>query len=129
MEAAQISAPFRRYSSKVNKTDLKDADQSCTSATTSILIWYLRTENIRSITKSILLTCCRIEGKGMRTIPILVARCDNYSHPNGLKWWNPPKLGLARIKKYGFTADFSAHHNIVVTPRQMVPSAAINISK
>lgn len=50
------------------------------------------------------------------------AGCDNYSHPNGLKWWNPPKLGLARTKKYGFTADFSAHHNFVVTLRQMVLS-------
>nr|DAY11382.1 MAG TPA: hypothetical protein [Caudoviricetes sp.] len=31
-------------------------------------------------------------------------------------------MGLARTKKYGFTADFSAHRNFVVTQRQMVLS-------
>lgn len=68
------------------------------------------------------------------------AGCDNYSHPNGLKWWNPPKLGLARTKKYGFNrltfqptaqVDFySAPNgpqyikNIIYLPRQPVDGCA-----
>ena len=44
-------------------------------------------------------TAARIEGKGIRTIPPFFAGCDNYSHPNGLKWWNRSNLSETPDKK------------------------------
>lgn len=118
-EAAQISAPFRRYSSEIRTKHTKSILLNCCPAvllSDSSKVSYQRFPNLLG-------TAARIEGKGIRTIHPLFAGCDNYSHPNGLKWWNRSNFSETPNKKVRVQrADFSAHHNFVVTLRQMVPS-------
>ena len=119
-EAAQISAPFRRYSSEIRTKHTKSILLTRCPAvllSDSSKVSYQRFPNLLG-------TAARIEGKGMRTIPpLFFAGCGNYSHPNGLKWWNRSNLSETPNKKVRVQrADFSAHRNFVVTQRQMVLS-------
>ncbi len=58
----------------------------------------------------------------MRTIPPPLPDVTITHTQTGLSGGIPQNWGWPEQKKYGFTADFSAHHNFVVAQRQMVLS-------